>query len=284
VLLALNERTSPEALNRLPLGDIGLRDMGLHYPDPSESRFDVLGRVDFDHPIFFVFRGARINDFSQLRFMQYHRIEADPPARLLAHFAQLDGSSMPAVIERPLGEGRLMIWTFCPELAWTNLPKHIKFVPFLHETVKYLTEMDRTESNYAVGDTFIPEGGEGGGNWLALTPRGETALAGDAPGLALADAGFVQVKKSGEQAWRFVEAVNPQTIESDPERVGMRELSLKLTSNSSSNDEVLTGSAAAENITRRHEFGHLFLIFLFLFLVVETGYAAYLSKRQPDLS
>jgi hypothetical protein len=86
--------------------------LGLDELPAAEAEVDgyaMLGEIDFSHPLFASMAGPRFNDFTQIRFWKYRRVELDDAsdARVVARFETGD----PAVIERRVGDGRLVALT-----------------------------------------------------------------------------------------------------------------------------------------------------------------------------
>ena len=53
-----------------------------------------------------------------------------PGAQVLARFD--DGA--PALLERRVGSGRVLLWTSSLDLAWNDLPLKPVFLPFVHRS------------------------------------------------------------------------------------------------------------------------------------------------------
>ena len=109
LILVAGERggwgTGGEALFPGALGGIEDRD----------GRGERIATVEYEHPIFEVFRGPRQGDFSAARFD--------------------DGS--PALAERRTGDGRVLVWTSTLDASWTDLALQPVFLPFVHELARY---------------------------------------------------------------------------------------------------------------------------------------------------
>ncbi len=102
---------------------------GLHVED-SPSRGDaMLSEIAFDHPLFAPFAAPQFNDFTKIRFWKYRRIPTAGlgEVRVLARFEKGD----PAVIEKPLGKGRLVILASGWSPADSQLARSSKFVPLM---------------------------------------------------------------------------------------------------------------------------------------------------------
>ncbi|MDJ0841645.1 MAG: BatA and WFA domain-containing protein [Acidobacteriota bacterium] len=283
VLMSLGDGPSPNVLSRDLLAGLGLNDLGPAFPETNPANNQLLGWIDFDHPTFLVFRGARFNDFSGLRFYNYHRIQATAETdEDISFLARFDGREDPAMVEVRRGEGRWLIWAFNPVLDWTNLPKHPKFVPLLHETVKYLGRFRQEEREYLVGGRYDAREAEGSQR-LRLPDGRVHEVAADAS-IPLERAGIVLAgAQDRADEWQALDAVNIPGGESDPETIQIDEFALRLTANGG----VAQGAAHGEverysgDVEKRNEMGFIFVILLALFVATEIFYAARLSIRKP---
>jgi hypothetical protein len=102
--------------------------------DRASTGGATLGYLDYDHPIFEIFRLPRSGDFSAARFYRYRRLEAAETARTLARFD--DGS--PALLEGAYGDGTVLIWASGVENFWNDLAIQPVFLPFTHQVAKHL--------------------------------------------------------------------------------------------------------------------------------------------------
>ena len=73
-------------------------------------------------------------------------------AVVLARFSNQAGSL--AIVEKPVGQGRVLLFAFPPDLDWHNWPRAVdgSFVVTMLETVQYLARRDLNPMNYATGD------------------------------------------------------------------------------------------------------------------------------------
>ncbi|MEO7157706.1 MAG: BatA domain-containing protein [Vicinamibacterales bacterium] len=100
--------------------------------DPA-GRQSSLTATDLRHPIFRPF-GSLAANLGQVRFQQTWRVRADDwqvPARFD------DGSA--AVLERPCGSGKIVLFASDVDKRWNDFPLHPVFVPFVVETVRYVS-------------------------------------------------------------------------------------------------------------------------------------------------
>jgi len=68
-------------------------------------------------------------------YVQFNELEFDPSTRVIAAFANKD----PAIIERPYGKGRAVIFASSADLDWNNFAIKPLFLPVLHRCVNELT-------------------------------------------------------------------------------------------------------------------------------------------------
>ena len=101
--------------------------------DRTATRGGALGTLDRAHPALRLFSTPRSGDFSAARIYRYRRAEPTADALVLARFD--DGA--PALVERPAGKGRVLVWTSTFDGIWNDLPIQPVFLPFVHEIAKH---------------------------------------------------------------------------------------------------------------------------------------------------
>jgi len=113
----------------------------------------LLGKIDFQHPLFAPFSDPRFSDFTKIHFWKYRRVDPStlPGARVIAEFDRGD----PAVIQIPLGRGSVVVITSSWKPADSQLALSSKFVPLLHALLEQSTDIPPTKAQYFVGD-IIP--------------------------------------------------------------------------------------------------------------------------------
>ena len=134
-------------------GEIGL--MPCNFVRPVGDAFDrqqfrVLATVKYEHPIFVPFKEPNHGDFGKARF--YRIFQAVPTANATVIASYDDGS--PALFEKPYGNlGRVLCFTSTIDREWNDLPIRAVYLPFLHESIKYLALKNvETMPDYRVGD------------------------------------------------------------------------------------------------------------------------------------
>ncbi len=86
--------------------------------------------------LFRVFARAGRESFARVRSRRVMTVE--PPVgddvRVLASYE----GGLPALIERRIGNGRVLLWTSTVDLGWTNFPLQAAFMPFVQRVTGYL--------------------------------------------------------------------------------------------------------------------------------------------------
>lgn len=173
----------------------------------------TLTQVDFEHPVFEVFQHPHFGDLSLPRFRQFWEVADSQLARVLARFS--DGR--PAVLEREMGGGVSMLMAGPMDLRWNNFPLRAVFLPYMHQTVRYLAVRSEKRTGYQVGDTLpVPAG-------CTLTDPQGKVLALEGGAVAAAMPGFyVAAGKGAAETFQF--AVNRDLAEADPATLAAEEL------------------------------------------------------------
>lgn len=186
--------------------------------DPiSKDDFQVIASVDFRHPIFTPFSNPNHGDFAKGRFYRYFQTVPTSEATVIAAFD--DGN--PTLLETTYGNGRVLCFTSTIDREWNDLPIHGVYLPFLHETVKYLAlKQVGKVPNYYVGDSIEYSGSQAsaGKEVAVFNPdRKEERLVLSEQGSLFYDnteiPGIYSVHRSGEKPQYF--AINVDTKESD---------------------------------------------------------------------
>ena len=117
------------------------------------GREDYLVIADFDrrHPIM---RPLDV-DWSA-RFQGHWSLQPHDEADVLMRFDNAE----PALIERQIGEGTVMLFASALDLEWNNLALQGLFLPFVHQTLRHLVQPESKQRAYQVGDNFslVPSG------------------------------------------------------------------------------------------------------------------------------
>lgn len=226
-------------LARADIRIVGLRQAG----------YAELAWVNLDHPIFQLFRGARFNDFSSVRYDNAHLVVADSAAVVLAKY----DDEMPAMVEGRLGAGRILVWAGGMGLDRSNLARTPRFVPLLHETLRYLVGEQKVKTAYQVGDAAPDAARQIAGPKASGTPARFHA-----PGIYEWD---------GQIA-----AVNVADRESDLTRITPAEFEIRLCDAPTLNDG--GPAATASHKSTPYDYGRYAIAMLFALVLAEHFFAA----------
>ncbi|MYF99152.1 VWA domain-containing protein [Candidatus Poribacteria bacterium] len=183
----------------------------------GKETFQVIASVDYRHPIFMPFSNPNHGDFAKGRFYRFYQSAPVSDATVLASFD--DGN--PAIVEKIYGNGRVLCYTSSIDREWNDLPIHGVYLPFLHETIKYLALKQAGQiPDYRVGDGIEYSGSqESAGKEVAVfdPDRKESRFKLNEQGNLFYEnsenPGIYSIHKSDEKPQYF--AVNVDTVESD---------------------------------------------------------------------
>jgi len=146
LLFSLANHSLASTLARL----LGVGRMELEPVNPS--RYAMLAEIDFSHPLFAPFADPRFSDFTKIHFWKYTRFDASTisGAHVLAKFDNGD----PAIVEVPLGKGRVIILAFGWGADDSQFALSTKFVPFLYSILEQSSGTHQLPSQYFVGDSL----------------------------------------------------------------------------------------------------------------------------------
>jgi hypothetical protein len=152
------------------------------------------------------------------------------------------------LLERRIGNGRVLLWTSTLDLEWNDLPLKSVFLPFVHQMARTLASYRDKPSWLTVGEVLeparpapVPGATRAVAPRVVLTPSGErVALDGEGPDvLELSEQGFYEVRAQGRDAAPAVTvASNLDLAESDLTSMDPQELAAGATGRAG-------GSAAA---------------------------------------
>jgi hypothetical protein len=146
ILYLLRNADGAASLGRL------LRADRLSAEEAQPKNYAMLAEINFQHPLFSPFADPRFSDFTKIHFWKYRRlnVETVANARVLAKFD--DGA--PAIMEVPLGKGRVVVLTSGWQPDDSQFALSTKFVPFLYALLEQSGASLATQSQYFVGDTI----------------------------------------------------------------------------------------------------------------------------------
>ena len=150
------------------------------------------------HPVLDPFRNGANGGLEQVLFRRYARLQLPDEAaaeaketrkvQVLARFK--DGS--PALLARRVGRGRVLMFAALPQVAWTDLPRSMAFVPFLHEAVAWLSGRGASAINVTPGAvvTLAVRPGEENARLSVIPPGRKKNIGQPRPRIALVPIDF----------------------------------------------------------------------------------------------
>lgn len=102
--------------------------------------------ADVRHPVFRVFDGA--GTLANVTFNRTATVRPSATAEVIARYT--DGSA--ALVEDRATGGRVLIFASDLNNRWNDFPVQPAFVPFVHETLRYLAATRASRAEYAVGE------------------------------------------------------------------------------------------------------------------------------------
>lgn len=115
------------------------------------ANYAMFGQMDFTHPLLAPFSDPRFGDFTKIRFWKHRKLAPDqlPGARVIASYDNND----PAILEVPVGRGRIFVFTFSWRPADSQFALSSKFVPMLYSLLDQAGGISAQLAQFRVGDT-----------------------------------------------------------------------------------------------------------------------------------
>ncbi len=256
--------------------------------DRSEGASARLGVLEYGHPIFEPFRAARSGDFTAARFYRYRSVVPAAGAQVLARFD--DGA--PALLERRVGSGRVLLWMSSLDLQWNDLPLKSVFLPFVHRMAADLAAYRERPLWRTVGEVLeparpaaVPGQARAEAARTVLTPSGtRLSLDGEGPDvLELQEPGFYEIRSGSRTAAApVVVASNPDFTESELTAMDPADLVAGATGRAGGAAEPAAGAAATDQEHERNQRLWWYLLFGgLLLLALEPLVSHRLSRAAP---
>jgi len=215
LLIALGRQAA--ARTRIPVFDEMIRET--RYSGREGERFQTAAWLDTAHPSV-----GKAGEWEDVKF--YHAVKVDPGKSRVA--ARLSDET-PLLLDKPLGEGRVLVFASTFDNISNDFPIHASFVPFIEQTAEYLGRVDNRQANFIVGSYLeLRNAKEQGASIEVLGPKGERALsleeATKAQSIRLSSGGYYEVHRPNGR--REMVAVNPDRQESDLEVIPQDTLAL----------------------------------------------------------
>ena len=192
-LLILSAAAAPALAEITGTGAVPLEEI-------KPATYGMLSEIDFKHPLLVPFADPRFSDFTKIRFWHYTKFAATalPGSRVLARFDSGD----PALVEVPVGQGRLMVLASGWQPEASQLALSSKFVPMLSSLLEWsgavITPPAQFFAGQAVALNLLGLTGVGpvsvrhpDGTTTTVTPEAGAFTAATQPGLYTATGGIL---------------------------------------------------------------------------------------------
>lgn len=177
-------------------------------------------------------------DFTTARFKQRHDLQAATGDRVIAEFE--DGGA--ALIEREIGQGRVVIFPTTFDLHWNDLALQPAYLPLLQSLLVHLADYQVIPPAYTVGQTIdllsyslamqaqsASTSSDANRFFTVETPSGnKLRLPRSNPLLAANEAGIYQIHRSAQNIESVDLAVNINALELDPSALDVEAWSASL--------------------------------------------------------
>jgi len=186
-------------------------------PPVDRTRGDParVGGLEYGHPVFEPFRLPRSGDFTSIPVYLYRDLRAGQGAQVLARF----DAGTPAMIERRVGRGRVLIWASTFDREWSDLPTKTVFPVLIYQSVLHLAGYREAPLWMTVGEvldatTATPQSRPT--PRAVLTPSGRAVPFEDegAEVFELAEQGFYELQGEDSEP-EVIMAVNVDPAEAD---------------------------------------------------------------------
>ena len=211
--------------------DVDVLPAALQAPvDRTRGDAARIGALEYGHPVFEPFRAPRSGDFAAARIYGYRTVMPAADAQVLARF---DGGA-PALLERRIGAGRVLLWTSTLDLSWNDFPLKPVYLPFVHRAARHLAAYTEPAPWLTVGQVLDTSLGSRSQpvSGVILTPSGRRVPVDEegAEVLELTEQGFYEVRAQSGDAVHAVVASNVDTAESDLTAMDPKEIVAAATS------------------------------------------------------
>ncbi len=275
LVFALGDKTNPTVFNSLfqDLAPCKLNNRA--FASLNQNNAVILAQVDYQHPIFRIFADPGQSDPSIAQFHQYYHTAPNSPEAVLASFD--DGS--PAILERKVGSGKVVLLTSSLDTEWNNLPVKAFYLPLIYQILGHVASEQKGHRSLLVGNPVpLREFGlrETELSLVSIrTPDGEAKVPESLLFEGSSAAGVYEVWRNGEKSPRGYFAVNVDARESDLRTTPPEVLQSTIAEVSHSDVKFasLGMEAVDTNIEKNQKLWRLAIVLVILLLFGETWLA-----------
>jgi hypothetical protein len=142
--------------------------------EATVDEYAILGRMDFNTPLFTPFSAAQFADFSSIRIWHHRKLGVDPSGadapRVIAAFDSGDA----ALLEFPFSSaGRLFVQTAGWHPSDSQWALSTRFPAMIQRLIQLAHPQQAADRLFDAGSVIIPQQLAGAGDWTLTTPTGE---------------------------------------------------------------------------------------------------------------
>ena len=258
------------ALARVPVSNQAIQ--GSNYASREDDRFQIVANADSEHPAL-----RRTNKLDGVQF--YQVIKVDPgDSHVIARLT----NQLPLLLEKQVGEGRVLVFTSTFDRISNDLPLHASFVPFVEESARYLGGQQEQSTNVAV-DSYLElrSAKDQGSSVEVIDPDGHNPLslkeATTAVSYQVNREGFYEIHRTNGR--QELVAVHADRRESDLTPISQE--TLDLWKNTGRSTETTGPGGASDNQARPWSLWRYALLLVLLTAIIESVIASrYLSVEK----
>ena len=268
LLVALGPASA--ALAHVPVSNETIQ--GTSYASRDGDRFQLVATADAEHPSL-----RRTNKLDGVQFYQVVRVDPGQ-SRVIARLT----NQVPLILEKQVGEGRVMVFASTFDKISNDLPLHTSFVPFVEETARYLGGQQDQSTNVAV-DSYIDlrSAKDQGASVEIIDPDGQHPLslkeATTAVSFQVSREGYYEVHRTNGR--QELIGVHADRRESDLALIPKD--TLELWKNTGRSTETSAADAASDNHARPWSLWRYALLLVLITAIIESVIASrYLSVEK----
>ena len=160
LLITAGDQIDSQAYNQqlgglLPKPLRGLKQLATRDDPDAPVKITRFGAMKRQHPVFQVFDLPGGDTLQSAVVFSYLLLEPTAAAESDTLLSFKDAA--PALIERRVGKGRVLLFTTGVDLDWTDLPTRTAYLPLVQRTVNYLARRATSEgrTQWSVGDEVV---------------------------------------------------------------------------------------------------------------------------------